>query len=352
MPPDKDFDVREFWVSSGHHLSRQNEAGELVATPELMTAWLARPELAPPPEACDAERALHASLMVDPFRNVTERDIAALADVDARENWTFFIRFRDRLTAASSIEQAYRDLALAPRIDLPPLFLDQLAHLIMRNALEGCEDAFTLRAGELFFRSQRASIHDGVLTLADSDLIDEIEKGRAQMMHVAPLTAMLEKDELDVMDEENVWTYWSRSDANSMAMNLGGNHKAREGLAHAIEAWVKHLLGVRVTVEPLAKMEDRDWRWFVGLDAEGTRIGNALWRGESLKADDLDRVAALFRLTFADDARTSRLVDKQLRGKPVYLILGMTADRMVRMKPQNLVAGLPLSDAKQTEGAQ
>ena len=111
--------MREFWVSSGHHLSRQNEAGELVATPELMTAWLARPELAPPPEACDAERALHASLLADPFSNVTERDIAALADVDARENWTFFIRFRDRLIAAPSIEQAYRDLARAALLVLP-----------------------------------------------------------------------------------------------------------------------------------------------------------------------------------------------------------------------------------------
>ena len=332
--------MREFWVASGHQLSRQNEAGELVATPELMMAWLARPELAPPEDACNAERALHASLMTNPFRVVDQAEIAALADADARENWMFFTRFRDRLAAAPSIEAAYRALALAPRIDLPPLFLDQLAHLALRNALEGCEDPYTLRAGELFFRAQRASVHDGVLTLADSDLVDEIEKGRAAMMHVAPLTAMLEKDELDVMDDENAWTYWSRSDANSMAMNLGGNAMARQGLANAIAAWVRHLLDVKVAVEPLAKMEDRDWRWFVGLDAEGTRIGNALWRGESLKADDMDRVIALFRLTFDD----KRKVDKRLDGKPVYLILGMGADRMVRMKPQNLLAGLPLAE--------
>lgn len=340
--------MREFWVSSGHHLSRQNADGELLATPELMMAWLARPELAPPPEACAAERALHAALLAEPFRKVSDSDIAAMADADARENWTFFLRFRDRLAAARSIEQAYRDLALAPRVDLPPLFLDQLAHLVLRNALDGCEDPYTLRAGELFFRAQRASVHDGVLTLADADLIDEIEKGRAAMMHVAPLTAMLEKDELDVMDDENAWTYWSRSDANSMAMNLGGNRKAREGLANAIAAWVKHLLGAKVFVEPLATMEDRDWRWFVGLDAEGTRIGNALWRGESLKSDDMDRVVALFRLTFADE----RQMDRRVRGKPVYLILGMTGDRMVRMKPQNLVAGLPLAPAAQRERAE
>lgn len=339
--------MREFWVSSGHHLSRRNASGELVATPELMMAWLARPELSPPPDACGAERALHAALMADPFRKVPEPEVAALADPDARENWTFFLRFRNQLAAAPSIEAAYRALALAPRIDLPPLFLDQMAHLILRNALDDCEDPYTLRAGELFFRAQRASVHEAVLTLADSDLVDEIEKGRAAMMHVAPLTAMLEKDELDVMDDENAWTYWSRSDANSMAMNLGGARRAREGLANAIAAWVKHLLGVKVFVQPLAGMEDKDWRWFVGLDAEGTRIGNALWRGESLGAGDMDRVIALFRLTFEDDGR----MDARVRGKPVYLILGMTHDRMVRMKPQNLIAGLPLSQSLRAERA-
>ena len=150
------------------------------------------------------------------------------------------------------------------------------------------------------------------------------------------------------MNDESAWTYWSRSDANSMAMNLGGNSKGRDGLAHVIGAWVKHLLDVKVFVEPVAKMDDRDWRWFIGLDAEGTRIGNALWRGESLKADDMDRVVALFRLTFADE----RQADKNVRGKPVYLILGMTGDRMIRMKPQNLVAGLPLAKPVQTERAQ
>lgn len=339
--------MREFWVSSGHHLSRRGPDGDLIVTPELLMAWLARPELAPPPDACDGERALHARLLTDPLQTLREADVAALADPDARENWSFFLRFRDRLLASRSIEAAYRELARAPRIDLPPLFLDQLAHLILRNALDGCEDPYTLRAGELFFRTQKATVHDGVLTLADADLVEEIEKNRASMMHVAPLTAMLDKDELDVMDAENAWTYWSRSDANSMALNLGGDPKAREGLAAAIAAWVTHLSGEPVRVEPLAQMEDPDWRWFIGLDAEGTRIGNALWRGDSLRADDMERVIALFRMTFASDAR----LEARVRGKPVYLILGMTADRTVRLKPQNLIAGLPLAATAGRAGA-
>jgi hypothetical protein len=31
------------------------------------------------------------------------------------------------------------------------------------------------------------------------------------------------------------------------------------------------------------------------------------------------------------------------KGEPIYLILAMTPDRMLRMKPQNLVTGLPIA---------
>jgi hypothetical protein len=34
-----------------------------------------------------------------------------------------------------------------------------------------------------------------------------------------------------------------------------------------------------------------------------------------------------------------------LGGAPVWLILTLTADGRVRMKPQNLLAGLPLAEA-------
>jgi multidrug efflux pump subunit AcrA (membrane-fusion protein) len=78
--------MREFWVSSGHHLTQRAAHGGLIATPELIMAYLARPELAPPEEACDAERALHAALLLDPLRAVSadERDRARFAADRAR----------------------------------------------------------------------------------------------------------------------------------------------------------------------------------------------------------------------------------------------------------------------------
>jgi hypothetical protein len=252
------------------------------------------------------------------------------------------MNFRDRLMAAPSLEAVYVALARKGAGDLPPIFLSQLCHLILRNALEGCEDPYTLRAAELFYRSQLAAVHDGTLLLADAEVI-EAEQHAQHDLHSSPLTAMLQQPksfgEMDVMDDENAWTYWSRSDAHAMAMNLGGNAKARTGLCRVIERWIGHLLGITVSVETIASIEDRDWRWFVGLDSDATRIGNALWRGERLEGDVAGRIVALMRLTIED----TRLVDERVGDKPVYLILAMGADKVVRLKPQNLVAGLPLA---------
>jgi hypothetical protein len=245
--------------------------------------------------------------------------------------------FRARLLAAPTIERAYLDLVRNGPGHLPPIFLDQLAHLILRNALDGCEDPYVLRAGELFFRPQKASVHEGALLLADAEIIE----AAAPNGQPSPLLAMFGREpiaELDVLSAENAWTYWSRSDAFTMALNL--DPKSRDGLARVVEAWIRHLLHVEVAVQPIAALEDPDWRWFVGLDAEATRIGNALWAGEPVDAATQQRMLALFRLDFADPRDT---LDR-VAGHPVYLILAMGADRRVRMKPQNLVLGLPLAN--------
>jgi hypothetical protein len=216
--------------------------------------------------------------------------------------------------------------------------LNHLAHLILRNALDGCDDPYTLRAGELFFRPQRASVHDGALLLADAERVDDAQAN----LHAAPLAAMFAGpavEELDIMTDETAWTYWSRSDAFTMALNLGGNPKSRTGLARAIEAWIRHMLGTTVLVTPERGLHDEDWRWFVGLDAEASRIGNALWQGRKVTAAEQQRVLAVFRLNFADEAQVLPAV----KGHPVWLLLAETPDRIVRLKPQNLVTGLPLA---------
>ena len=53
--------VKDFWLSCGHHLLDRDEGGGLLVTDEFLKVYLARPELAPPPEACVVERTLHAA---------------------------------------------------------------------------------------------------------------------------------------------------------------------------------------------------------------------------------------------------------------------------------------------------
>ncbi|MEI8144598.1 MAG: DUF6352 family protein [Alphaproteobacteria bacterium] len=336
--------MKEFWVSSGHHMTERLANGGLGVTDALLLTYLARPELVPPPEACEAERELHAMLLADPRRPVTAAMIGALSDEDAQENWRFMIELRDRLIHAPSIEAAYLGIIKSGASIIPPLFLSQLVHLILRNALDGCNDPFVLRAAECFFRAQKASLRDDTLLLADLELIEGLEADRRSLMQSSPLTAMLGQDavsELAVMTDENAYDYWSMSDAFSMVLNLGGDERSREALSRVIETFVHHLLGLETTVTPIAQIEDADWRWFVGLDAEATKIGNRLWAGEVLDPTEQGRVIALFRMVIADESR----VDAKVAGRPIYMIAAVGEDMIWRMKPQNLVAGLPLKRA-------
>jgi hypothetical protein len=336
--------VTEFWVSSGHHMTRRTESGGLAITDEMILAYLARPELVPPQEACDAERSLHRLLMQAPRSPVSAAMIGAIQDEDARENWQFMIGFRDRLLAHPSVEAAYLAIVRKGAKDIPPLFLNQLVHLILRNALDGCEDPFVLRAAELLFRPQKGSLKDETLLLADQELVEELDAERQALLHSAPLAAMMGQDgvsDLDVMTQDNAASYWSRSDAFSMVMNLGGDARSREAFCRALEIWIGHLLAVETKITPVERIEDADWRWFVGLDAEATLIGNRIWRGEEAGPDERGRICGLFSLEFADP----RVVDPKIAGKPVYLIMALTEDMILRVKPQNLIVGLPLAGA-------
>ena len=172
--------MKDFWLSCGHHLLDRDEGGGLLVTDEFLKAYLARPELAPPPEACMVERTLHAALLADPRRRVDACEIAAIADADARENWDVMMAFRDHLVGNKTVEAAYLDLVRRGVGKTPPLFINQLVHVILRNALDGCEDAFMLRAAELFFRPQRLTVHEGSLIAADEETVAGVHRSRSR----------------------------------------------------------------------------------------------------------------------------------------------------------------------------
>jgi hypothetical protein len=102
--------------------------------------------------------------------------------------------------------------------------------------------------------------------------------------------------------------------------------------------WIEHVLGVDVTIEPLTELRDAPLSWYVGLDADATQIGDKLWNQDDIDEAAMASVVGLFALTFRDPAI---MLDK-VKGEPVYLLLAMTGDKTIRMKPQNLITGLPI----------
>ena len=326
---------KDFWLSCGHHLLDRDAGGGLIATDEFLKIYLARPELTPPPEACVAERTLHAALLAEPRRAVSADEIAAIADADARENWQVMLAFRDRLTGHRTIEAAYLDI-IRRGIKVPHLFINQLVHVILRNVLDDCDDPYVLRAAELLFRPQRMTLHDGSLIAADEETIS----GKSDTP-VSPLVSMLgipAEAEIDVMNDDNAEHYFEHSDQFHVALDLTGGRHGLQALSSVIARWVSHLLAVAVEVEPLTEMREAKLSWYVGLDSEGTKIGDALWNGAELDEAAQARVVGLFRLTFHDPD----VVMDKVKGEPVYLILAMDQDKVLRLKPQNLVTGLPI----------
>ena len=338
----------DFWGSSGHHLCERDARGHLVPTDGLWRAFLARPELVPPPEACDAERDLHAGLLDAPLRPVDAADLARLDDPDARENWTHFLGFRDRCAAHPTLEAAWLALYRDGVAGVPPLFLQMLTHLVVRAAMEEVEDSYTLRAAECFFRPQRAAIHQGATLLADEDTVD----ARSAADDLGPLGRLLEEAgsapravELDVLGEGNAGGYRARSEAHDLALDVAQGRPGQAGLARALERLAAHLLGVAVTIRTVSTIDDPHWSWHVGLDAEATAMADALWHGTPVAQDRLARILWLGSLEFADPSRVLPGLD----GRPVHLVLAMDAARRVRIKPQNLALGLPLAEPAPAE---
>ena len=52
--------MNDFWTGSGFGLLRRSADRRLAVTDDYLRLYFSRPELAPVPESCDSERALHA----------------------------------------------------------------------------------------------------------------------------------------------------------------------------------------------------------------------------------------------------------------------------------------------------
>jgi len=280
--------------------------------------------------------------MAHPRAEITEHDLETVEDADARDNYRVILKFRQKLLDAGTVEGCYMSLFKAP-IDIPPMFLDQLAHVILRNLLDGSDDALRLRAAEVFFREQKATIQDGHVLLADLETVEMHASGN-QYGSIGRLIVEAQGDlakvDLDVLDRANAAIYWERESRHDTVISLTYGRPALDAFCRVLELWIEHFLSVKVQIKPVRKIDEPRWAWHIGLDAESTAILNELWAGTEIEHGRMRNILAIFALQFEDPAA----MRADLAGRTIYLALACEAG-VVRMKPQNLLTNLPLREA-------
>ena len=271
---------------------------------------------------------------------VSEEELLAVEDADARDNYRVVLSFRDRLIREGTVEAFYMNL-FKGKVDIPPLFIEQLVHVLLRNILDGCDDPLRLRAAELFFRDQKAILQEGHVLLADLETV-EMHAAGSRFGSVGRLIVeaqgSLGSVDLDVLDRANAGLYWERESRHDTVISLTYGRPALDAYCRVMEAWIWHFLNLKTTIKPVRKIEETRWAWHVGLDAESTSILNELWSGGEVEQGRMRRIIALFAVQF-DDPEAMR---PDVSGRTVYLGLSANEEGMVRMKPQNLLLNLPL----------
>ena len=335
----------DFWRSCGHRLLSVDALDRLVASDDFLRTYLLRPELAPIPQSDDVELRLHDALLADPRRGVGTDEIAAIGDADVRDNLRIWLRFRDRLLAADSIEAAYAQLFQGEGVDVAPLFVDHLTQILARHVLGPDASPLEARMAECLFRPQRISVlADGAVMAADEETVERHATdagfgsiGELLRENRVPMRTL----DLDVLDAANAETYWTRDERFDLAISLNRGQPGLDALCRVLERWVAHFHAARVAIKPKREIDDRNWMWHVGLDAEASAILNDLYNKIDVDEARQQRLLSLFQLDFIDpdDMRP------QLRGKPVYLAMAMDAGNRLRLKPQNLLLNLPLARA-------
>lgn len=335
--------MTNFWPHSAYQTLVVGSDTQLLVTDDFLRTYLLRPELNLVPESCDAERALHQRLTENPRAEISDAEIAGMADLDIQANYQVWLRYRTKLLAASSLENFYMSLFKGEGVDVPPLFIAQLAQIFVRHILgEDCHP-LDARMAELFFRTQKISVlEDGVVMSADEEVVTRNaqagETGNIMDLLKGNSMAMRSID-LDVLHEENADLYWERDEVYDFAVQLNFGQPPINHFCRVLEKWVAHFLGAQVRITPMQQITDPKWSWHVGLDATATDILNKLYNKDPVDTDELERVICLFRLDFIDEAAVS----KAQAGKPVYMGIAMNDQAELKLKPQNLLFNLPLA---------
>jgi hypothetical protein len=339
---------RIIWPESGLGLLAVRDDGFLGVTDNFIRGYLTGPQLELIPESCDTERELHAALLEDPWRPVPDEQIEQLEDPDVRENYQVILAYRDRLSAAGTVEGCYLSAFTEDTVTVPSMFLNHMTQLITEHLLADTDDPFMARAAELFFREQAINVHDGAVLAADIKTaaamrekdLEKGELGKALTKSGIPLRS----SNLDVMVPENADGYWDRSGNFDYALDLSFNRPGLDALCQFMERWVRHLLMSDVTISPMQEISDENWAWHTGLDTESSVLLNDLYDDRDVDNNRMARLVSLFKLEFRD----ASVLRSHMAGRPIYMGVAMDESGRLRFKPQNLLSNMPLASAPAT----
>ncbi|TFY98094.1 DUF6352 family protein [Ramlibacter rhizophilus] len=331
-----------YWPGCGWHLLEQDGEGRLRVGDEFLRFLLERPELAPVPQSGPGERALHARLVAQPRAAVSERELAAVEDEDARANVAVWLRFRERLLARPTLEASYLQI-FRGQVDVPPLLVHQLTQILLRQALGDSATPFEARAAEMLFRVQKIAVQeDGQVMAADNETVERLAVaggfgtlGELLRQGGAPLRTT----DLDVLNPDVADDYWARSEAHDLVLPLHHGQPGLEALCRVMERWLAHLLGLSARVQVEREIDETQWVWHVGLDAQASAVLNALYQGQDVDEAQMRRMLCLFSLHL-DEPTALR---PEIAGRPIYLAMAMDESQKLRLKPQNLLMNLPLA---------
>jgi hypothetical protein len=341
--PDLIKPLRDYWRSCGYGLLEPTPEGHLRVTEDFLRSLLERPELAPVPESCEGELALHQRLLRNPRVEVDAQQLGAVSDEDARANYAIWLRFRERLLAQPTLEASYLALFRGEGVDVPPVFVHQLTQILLRHVLGSQVPAMQARVAEMLFRPQRISVQeDGQVMAADDETVER-HAVSANFGSIGELLkqggAALRSAELDVMHADNSDVYWERDENHDLVVSLNHGQPALEALCRVLEAWVRHFMGTTVRIQLENAIDDDHWVWHVGLDAHASAVLNDLYQGQDVSEERMASMLSLFKLEF-DEAAVMR---PDIAGRPVYLAMAMDAQKRLKLKPQNLLLNLPLA---------
>ena len=333
----------DYWPTCGHSLLRVDGQGHLTVTDDFLRWLLQRPELAPIAQSCAHERALHERLMAQPRSDIQDADLVPLKDRDAAENYAIWARFRQRLLAKPTLEASYLALFQGQGVDVPPLLVQQLTQVLLRHILGSTATALQVRVAEMLFRVQTISVQeDGSVMAADRDTVERFATtgGFGTLGELLQQGGMnLRTVDLDVLRADNAPAYWARSESFDWVVCMNRGEPALDALCEVLRRWIAHFLGIGVHIQTVTDIDDENWVWHTGLDAQSSAMLNALYQGQEVAPEQMQRMMCLFQLDF--NAPQDMRAD--LQGHPVYLGMAVDERKNLQLKPQNLLVNLPLA---------